>query len=128
MIAEKVNFYRCNVCNKIVEVIDDSAGSLVCCKEPAQQLIANTTNASFEKHVPVITKEDGKIVVTIGAEQHPMSCEHYIEWVCIVFDNRVNRFIFKPNDKPQAIFCAKNALDVTVYAYCNLHGLWKALN
>jgi len=119
-----VAFYRCNVCGNIVGLIKSGGGTLVCCGQQMEKLVANTTDASKEKHIPVAVRKDGKIVVSIGSAPHPMTPEHFIEWVALVTDNGTERISLSPSDKPEAIFCDKP--NAEVYAYCNLHGLWKS--
>lgn len=117
-------FYRCSECGNIVGVIKNGGGQLVCCGKPMQKLEPNTADASHEKHVPVYKTENGKIKVTVGSVEHPMAEEHFIEWIALVGDGMTQRVSLKPGDAPKAEFCSvKNA---TVYAYCNLHGLWSA--
>jgi len=119
-----IDFYRCNVCGNIVALIKVGGGTLVCCGQNMQKLEANSTEASQEKHVPVITKEDGKIKVAVGSVLHPMAPEHFIEWIALVIDDKVEFKFLKPGDEPKAEF--SEAKSGTVFAYCNLHGLWKA--
>lgn len=116
--------YKCEVCGNIVEVVHPSGGTLVCCGKPMTLLKENTTDAAVEKHVPVIEKIDGGVLVKVGAVEHPMLENHYIEWIEVHTANKVYRKYLKPGDKPEAVF----KLDEEVlYAreYCNLHGLWK---
>ena len=40
------------------------------------RLNANSVDASKEKHVPDVTREDGKIKVAVGSTLHPMIPEH----------------------------------------------------
>lgn len=88
-------------------------------------LEANTTDAATEKHVPAVSEtEDGKLLVTVGSVEHPMTPEHYIEWIAYADEKKTIVKHLKPGDKPQAKFCHKGQ-GATVYAYCNLHGLWK---
>lgn len=117
--------YKCEVCGNIVEVLHTGAGELVCCGKPMVLQAENTVDAAKEKHVPVVTEEDGKLLVKIGEVDHPMEEAHYIEWIEVIQAGRVIRKNLKPGDKPEAKFC-KKADDYTVRAYCNLHGLWKA--
>lgn len=121
---EKVAFYRCEVCGNMVGLIKNGGGQLVCCGKPMTKLEANTTDASHEKHVPVAERKDGKIVVEVGSVAHPMTVEHYIEWIALVTDHGTERISLFPGDAPKAVFCDKP--NAEVYAYCNLHGLWKA--
>ena len=87
-------------------------------------LDANTEDASQEKHVPHITKEDGRIKVQVGSELHPSIAEHYIEWIALVTEDKVQITYLKPGMDPKADF--EEVESGTVYEYCNLHGLWKA--
>lgn len=121
---EKVAFYRCSVCGNLVDLVINGGGQLVCCGKPMNKLTANTEDASTEKHVPVASREDGKIVVKVGSVAHPMVPEHYIQWIAVVSDEGVERIYLKPEQEPVAVFCDKPNVDV--YEYCNLHGLWKA--
>jgi superoxide reductase len=119
-----IAFYRCEVCGNMVELIKVGGGQLVCCGKPMTKLEPNTTDASQEKHVPVAMRKDGKIYVEVGSVAHPMTAEHYIEWIALVTDKDTERIFLSPGDAPKAVFCDKP--DADVYAYCNLHGLWKA--
>ncbi|NMB33587.1 MAG: desulfoferrodoxin [Clostridium sp.] len=121
---ERVSFYRCEICKNLVGLIYDGGGELVCCGQPMIKLEANTEDASTEKHVPVVSRKDGKIHVEVGSVAHPMVPEHYIEWIAVVSDDGTERISLTPEDKPEAVFCDKE--NVEVYAYCNIHGLWKA--
>jgi len=118
-----ISFYRCEVCGNIIGLIKNGGGQLVCCGKNMTKLEANTTDAAQEKHVPAIQKKDGKIYVQIGSIEHPMVEEHYIEWIAMVTSKGTERISLEPGEKPEAIFEDKG--DAVVYAYCNLHGLWK---
>lgn len=117
-------FLRCNKCGNIVGVINDSGVPIVCCGEKMEALKANSKDAAVEKHVPVIDKiGDHKIKVTVGFVEHPMIDEHYIEWIVVAQKNSTQRRMLKPGDDPSAEFYVSDSA-FTVYAYCNLHGLW----
>jgi desulfoferrodoxin len=117
-------FYRCEKCGNMVAVLKNGGGTLTCCGQPMTKLTANTTDAAQEKHVPVVTKADGKIKVAVGATLHPMQPEHYIEWIALVAGEKLTVQFLKPGEEPKTEFCEAPA--GTVYEYCNLHGLWKA--
>lgn len=119
-----VSFYRCEICGNMVGLMKKGGGQLVCCGKPMTELKANTTEASTEKHIPVAARKDGKIYVEVGSVLHPMTQEHYIEWIAIVSENGTERISLSPSDEPKAVFCDKE--NAEVYAYCNLHGLWKS--
>lgn len=118
-----VNFYRCELCGNIVAQIKVGGGTLVCCGQDMTLLKANSTDAAQEKHVPVVVKEDGKIKVTIGSALHPSLPEHYIEWIALVTDDKVQLTYLQPGMEPKVEF--QEVESGTVYEYCNLHGLWK---
>ena len=119
----KINFYKCKLCNKIIE--SKQKGEFFCCKEPMQLLTANTTEAAFEKHIPVVKKENNKIEVCIGSVIHPMQPEHFIEFISIETEQGRQTKFLKPSDNPVASFYfSPDDKFVCAYAYCNLHGLW----
>ncbi len=119
-----VKFYRCKECGNIVELIHNGGGELVCCGEPMVELKANTTDAATEKHVPVVEKNGDNMVVKVGSVAHPMTEEHYIQWIAAVTDSGIYRKALKPGDKPEVSFCCLGKV-IAFYEYCNLHGLWK---
>ena len=94
--------------------------------EGFEALEANSVDAAQEKHVPVVdVQRDGHVIhVTVGEVEHPMLEEHYIEWIALEADGRLEVHDLKPGQTP-ATFFAGGMKSGTVYAYCNLHGLWK---
>jgi len=90
-----------------------------------QLLTENTTDASREKHVPVIEKTSDGVKVKVGSIAHPMEEKHYIEWIEVIDDGKSCRQFLKPGQAPEAVFAAKGT-ETVVREYCNLHGLWKA--
>jgi len=121
----KLQIYKCEVCGNIVEVLHEGVGELVCCGQPMKLLVENTTDASREKHVPVIEKTATGVKVKVGSAPHPMEEKHYIEWVQIMADGKSYRQFLSPGQAPEATFDVK-ASAVSAREYCNVHGLWKA--
>lgn len=117
-------FYRCSHCGNLVALLKAGGGTLTCCGDAMTKLVANSTDAATEKHVPVVKKSAGGVTVTVGATPHPMLAEHYIEWIALETAEGLTVKYLKPGDAPKASFPA--AASGTAYAYCNLHGLWKA--
>jgi len=112
--------YKCEICGNIVEVVHEGGGTLVCCGENMKLMKENSVDASLEKHVPVI---NGKKVL-VGSVAHPMTEEHYIEWIEAESDKgEIAKVFLKPNQAPEASFSFK---PIKARAYCNLHGLWKS--
>lgn len=123
----KMKFYRCEHCGNIIAMVEESGVPVVCCGDNMKQIIANTTDGAFEKHVPVYEVKDNMVHVQVGSAEHPMADAHYIQWIAVETTNGNQRKCLKPGDKPEACFalCDGDAV-VAVYEYCNLHGLWVA--
>lgn len=121
----KNEIYKCDLCGNIVAVLHEGKGQLVCCNQPMKLLKENTTDASNEKHVPVIEKLADGVKVTVGSVAHPMEEKHYIEWIELIADGRSYRQFLAPGQAPEAFFPV-TADKVTAREYCNLHSLWKA--
>lgn len=123
--AQKMAVYKCELCGNIVEVLTAGGAELMCCGQEMKMQAENTTDAAVEKHVPVLEKKDGGWQVSVGSVDHPMTADHYIEWIELIAGDTVYRQFLSPDDKPVAFF-KLDAEGVTARAYCNLHGLWKA--
>lgn len=120
-------FYICEHCGNIVAMVKSSGVPVMCCGQKMTEIIPGTVEASLEKHIPVYTVESGKVNVTVGAVEHPMQLEHYIEWILLETQNGNQRKRLKAGEEPKACFAICEGDEVeAVYAYCNLHGLWKA--
>lgn len=87
-------------------------------------LSAGSVDASKEKHVPVVEVVGEKVIAKVGAVEHPMAEEHYIEFIAAEKKEGFVVKYLKPGEKPEAEFCGASDI-VAIYAYCNLHGLWK---
>lgn len=89
-------------------------------------MAANSVDAATEKHVPVVSFEDGLVVIRIGEQPHPMVPEHYIEWVYVQTSFGGVHCSLNPGDPPETKLRLRPDEVEAVYIYCNLHGLWKA--
>ncbi len=127
MIGQERKFFICKHCGNIVGIIYNASVPLICCGEKMTELVPNTTDASQEKHVPVIKTEGTKVIVEIGSQPHPMTKEHFISWVYIETKKGGQRKELLPDEKPCVTFALTDDDElVRAYAYCNLHGLWMA--
>lgn len=125
MATKILQIYKCEMCGNIVEMIHAGAGSLICCGQAMKHLEENTVDAAKEKHVPVIEKVDGGVLVKVGSVAHPMLEEHSIEWIEITDESgKAYRQFLKPGQAPEALFKVDG--NVTAREFCNLHGVWKA--
>ena len=124
---EKQKFYICKHCGNVIAKVKDAGVPVVCCGEPMSEIVPGTTDAAVEKHVPVWTVENGIVHVKVGSVEHPMLPEHYIEWVSLQTKQGNQRKELHPGEKPEVCFALCEGHEVeAVYAYCNLHSLWKA--
>ena len=118
--------YKCSVCGNVVEVVNPGAPALVCCNKPMERLEAGATDASLEKHVPVIETVSGGIKVKVGSIAHPMEEKHFIRFIEVLTKNQVLRAELVPNEAPEAQFMVNATEVLEVREYCTIHGLWKA--
>ena len=121
----KVKFYICEKCGNLVEVITASGAPMVCCGQKMTLIEAGVVEASREKHIPEVKIEGDTVKVTVGSVIHPMVEEHSILWIYLETDKGGARRDLKPGEAPEAVFNLTGEKPVAVYAYCNLHGLWK---
>ena len=123
----KQKFFICEHCGNIVAMVKDTGVPVMCCGQKMTEIIPGTTDAAVEKHVPVYQVEGNVVKVQVGAVDHPMLPEHFIEWVSIQTRQGNQRKALKPGGEPKVCFALCEGDEVeAVYAYCNLHGLWKA--
>ena len=123
----ELKFYYCEDCGNIVVMLRNSGVPFVCCGQKMIELIPGTVVASREKHIPVYRVENQQVFVTVGAVQHPMAEEHFIEWIALQTRRGSQCVKLQPGELPKASFALLEGDEVeAVYAYCNLHGLWKA--
>ena len=123
----KQRFFRCSQCGNIIAKVYDSGVPVICCGEAMAEIIPSTTDASVEKHVPVSTVDGTVVKVNVGSVEHPMADDHYIEWISLQTTAGNQRKFLKPGDKPHVSFAICDGEEIeAVFAYCNLHSLWKA--
>ena len=121
-----VKFFLCKHCGNLVGMIQDSGQKIVCCGEEMLELVANTQEASTEKHIPEVVIDGNTVTVTVGSVLHPMVEEHYIQWIYLVTKQGAQRKCLQPGEEPTAKFALVEGDEfVAAYEYCNLHGLWK---
>ena len=119
-------FYRCAHCGNLVYVVNNGSVTPSCCGEPMKLLKAGESDGAAEKHVPVVSVEGNRILGKVGSVAHPMSGEHLIQWIALSVGGKMMFRALSASDQPEAVFYAEEEGALTVYEYCNLHGLWKA--
>lgn len=118
-------FYRCEHCGNLLSLIENKGVPVVCCGEKMAELIPNSVDASVEKHVPAVTVLGDSITVQVGSAPHPMTEEHHISFVYVETENGGQRKSFEVGAQPNLTFSFSDDKPLFVFAYCNLHGLWK---
>lgn len=122
-----MKFYVCEHCGNIIAYAHDSGVAVVCCGEKMKEMVPGTVDASKEKHVPVYSVENNVVTVKVGGVAHPMVEEHYIGWIAVETKSGNQRKELDHTGAPEAQFALLPGDEVVaVYAWCNLHGLWKA--
>ena len=125
--AKKGMIYRCSVCGNIVEVLEEGAGTLVCCGQDMEMLQDKEQDQGLEKHVPQIKIEGDTATVTVGDILHPMEDSHYIQFIQLIVDGDTQTKYLLPSQQPITQFkLLKEYKNITAREYCNLHGLWKS--
>ena len=123
----ELKFYRCKKCGQFALSLKKSPCDMFCCGEPMKELKAGETEGAAEKHIPVMTVDGNMVKVVVGSVLHPMTEPHYIEWIMIETKHGMQKKDLLPTDEPKACFALTQDDEVVAaYAYCNLHGLWKA--
>ncbi len=119
-------FYICEHCGNIIGLVRNAGVPMMCCGQKMTLLEPGAVEASHEKHIPVATVEGNTVKVEIGSVAHPMTEEHKIEWVYLQTNRGGQRKCLCVEGGPSVTFSLADETPVAVYAYCNLHGLWKA--
>ena len=68
-----MKFLKCKICGKIIAVVNDRQVPTICCGEPMEEMIPNTSDGAVEKHVPVCKVEGNVVTVEVGSVEHPMA-------------------------------------------------------
>ena len=123
---QEQTFFVCKHCGNFVGMIFNAGVKMICCGENMVKLEPNTVEASTEKHLPVVKVDGNKVTVQIGSELHPMIDAHKIDFIYIETEKGGQRKNLVANNSPIAEFYLQDDKLVSAYAYCNLHGLWKA--
>ena len=125
--ATRNQILKCGKTGLTLEALTDgSCCELSCCGEPVELLAEKTADTGKEKHVPVIQKGKSGVKIVVGSVEHPMTEEHYIQWIEVINGDYVNRKNLKPGVKPEAEFYVPEQPGLVVRSYCNIHGLWRA--
>ena len=122
-----MKFFQCAHCGNIIAYVEDKGVPVMCCGEKMQEIIPGSVDAATEKHVPLLEQTGVYVTVKVGSVDHPMLPEHYIGWIALETKTGNQRKLLHVDGAPEATFAITEGDQVVcAYAYCNLHGLWKA--
>ena len=122
---KKLVFYKCEICGNVAIKLVDSGVPMFCCGMPMSEIAPNSTDASTEKHKPVVSASENQIKVTVGEVLHPMTAEHYISHIVLETEKGVYIKNLLPTDQPTASFLLEEGESaLSAYSVCNLHGMW----
>ena len=121
----KQKFFVCKHCGNMIGLIDDKHVPMICCGDKMTELVPNTFEASVEKHLPVVSVLGNSLKVSVGSVFHPMESAHNISFVYVETERGGQRKCLKVDEAPTIMFSLSDDKPIAVYAYCNLHGLWK---
>ena len=121
-----MKYFMCSRCGNIAELVRDGGVDMHCCGTSMRRLDKEGAVGAPEKHLPVVSVEGETVRVSVAKTPHPMGEDHYIGWVAITTDKGTQRKAFLPSDTPEVRFSILPGEKVKeVYAFCNLHGLWR---
>lgn len=120
-------FFMCRHCGNLVGMVFNAGVSIICCGEPMEELTPNRAVVPSSKHLPEVTVNGNRVTVSIDNVDHPMSAEHFIEWIYVETERGGQRKNLFPGEEAQVVFTLEEDKALAVFAYCNKHGLWKTM-
>lgn len=118
-------FFECQTCGNVAVMAVSSGVIPYCCGDEMMPLRANTTDGNVEKHVPSVEIiSDHRMIVKVGSMPHPMTEQHHIKFICLETDDGYLLKYLEINT-PAEVYLRYSGKPLAVYAYCNIHGLWK---
>jgi len=122
---ENQKFFRCKHCGNFIGLINNAGVPMICCGEEMEELEPNTVEAATEKHIPEVSIDGDVVTVKVGSVMHPSVEEHHIEFIYLQTEKGGQRKSIKIGEEPVAKFSIIDDKLIEVFAYCNIHGLWK---
>ena len=117
--------YICTRCGNLADLLHHSDVPMVCCGQRMERVSLGDREEGHEKHLPVVSRRGDTVTVTVGSDRHPMTDGHGIRWVYLKTDVGGQYKHLPENGAPEVSFALRDERPTAVYAYCNLHGLWK---
>ncbi len=111
---------KCLKCNALIlelEPCNCKDCSYTCCGEEMTTLNANTSDGAKEKHLPTYEINGDMITICVN---HVMEENHHIKWIATSDNGNIHIYNLDKEAKIEVPY--KD--NMTIYSYCNLHGLW----
>ena len=121
-----MRFFICEHCNNIITFVEDSGVPVMCCGQKMTELVAKHDGCGTGKACSGRRRDGDKLIVSVGSVEHPMTEEHHIAWIAVETKNGSQIKYLDHTGAPKVEFALGGEDVEAVYAYCNLHGLWKA--
>ena len=119
-----MRLYKCNDTGLMFEDINNSDNCLELSFCAIKGYVPKEHEEGLtEKHIPTYERKGNDLVVTIGSTPHPMTEDHYIEYV----ELETNKGFYRksPTKDPVVTFRLEDGEEIlNIYAFCNIHGLW----
>ena len=123
----ETKFYHCQVCGNVIIKLVDSGQVPTCCGKPMEELVPNSTEGKVEFHLPMVVHYDRcSLKICVGKQPHPMTPEHNIRFIYIETATGGHIIQLRPGH-PAEVTISTTECPKAIYAYCNLHGLWKTV-
>ncbi len=120
-----ISFYECKHCGNIVMFLKSSGLIPSCCGEEMSLMTCNTSEGTGEKHLPVITVNKDRVIVSVGEVAHPMMEEHHIDWIVLETNKGMHvTYLTLFGGASAGFTLQKGEHVIAAYEHCNLHGLW----
>ena len=114
-----MKFFRCDHCGNIIAFMENKGVPVMCCGQKMTELVPGSVDAAAE------TVDGARVTVKVGEIDHPMTEPHHIGWIVLETSHGFMKRDLEPTGAPVAVFDLADDTPVAVYAWCNLHGLWK---
>lgn len=120
--TKKLELLRCNLCQNLVEVINEGQGELVCCNEEMKHLIEHEVeeNNPHYAHIERIDNLTKKITFN-----HVMTPEHHLEFIEVISNDLkyIKRKCLNFDETPELTFRCECKEGFFIRLYCNVDGV-----
>lgn len=118
-------FYHCDVCGNVMAAVIPSGVVPFCCDTQMTELTNQHVDGTAEHHVPEVKfLEHNRLMIKVGKDLHPSTSAHHICFIVVETDCGACIRYLDEDELPEVVIQC-DGKPRNVYAYCNLHGLWR---